>query len=37
MPLSRWLVFGGVLFGPRQDVGGADGHPSNGGGGNGMY
>lgn len=37
MPLSRWLVFGSVLFGPRQDVGGADKHRSNGGGGKGMY
>lgn len=36
MPLSRWLVFGSILFGPRQDVGGFDEHPSNGGGGKGM-
>ncbi len=27
MPFFRWLVLGGVHFGPDPDVGGADKHP----------
>lgn len=37
MPLSRWLVFGGVHFGPRPDAGGADKRPGDAGGGEGVY
>lgn len=35
--VCRWLVFRGVLSGPRQDVGGAHKCPNYGGRGKGMY